>query len=84
MSSLERNSHFEFGENWRAYASTIDERRISAAIAGIDPYETATIEELSAGIGRLGFRRILAFPMPVAAKGLFGSGCHEVVFSRAH
>ena len=48
------------------------------------PYETATVEELSTGIGRLGFRRTLAFPMPVAAKGLFGSGCHEVVFSRAN
>lgn len=39
MDSLEsltdRAAHFEFGENWRSYAATIDQKRIDAAIAGV-------------------------------------------------
>jgi hypothetical protein len=46
------------------------------------PYETATVDGLSARISALGFARKLAFPAPVAAGGILGSGCHELVFSR--
>jgi 2-polyprenyl-6-hydroxyphenyl methylase/3-demethylubiquinone-9 3-methyltransferase len=46
------------------------------------PYETASVEELSAGISALGFVRKLAFPAPVAVGGILGSGCHELVFAR--
>lgn len=35
MNLLERNAHFEFGENWKAYSKTIDQRRINAAIVGV-------------------------------------------------
>lgn len=35
MSLTERATHFEFGENWRNYAKTIDQKRIDAAIAGL-------------------------------------------------
>lgn len=35
MSLTERSSHFEFGENWRDYAKSIDRQRISAAIEGL-------------------------------------------------
>jgi 2-polyprenyl-6-hydroxyphenyl methylase/3-demethylubiquinone-9 3-methyltransferase len=46
------------------------------------PYETATVDELSAKLGKMGFDQIRAFPALVAAKGLFGSGCHEIVVGR--
>jgi 2-polyprenyl-6-hydroxyphenyl methylase/3-demethylubiquinone-9 3-methyltransferase len=46
------------------------------------PYETATVDQLSTRIGAMGFRQTRAFPMRVAAKGLFGSGCHEIVFAK--
>lgn len=35
MSLTDRASHFEFGENWRDYAKSIDQQRIDAAIAGL-------------------------------------------------
>lgn len=35
MSLLERQSHFEFGENWKAYSRKIDQRRIDFAIEGM-------------------------------------------------
>jgi 2-polyprenyl-6-hydroxyphenyl methylase/3-demethylubiquinone-9 3-methyltransferase len=35
MSLTDRHSHFEFGENWRDYAKSIDGRRIEAAISGL-------------------------------------------------
>ena len=35
MSLTERESHFEFGENWKDYSRTIDRRRIDSAIAGL-------------------------------------------------
>lgn len=35
MSLTERSTHFEFGENWRDYAKSIDQPRIDAAIAGL-------------------------------------------------
>src|ERR1041385_1572240 len=35
MSLTERETHFEFGENWKNYAETIDQKRIEAAIAGV-------------------------------------------------
>jgi 2-polyprenyl-6-hydroxyphenyl methylase/3-demethylubiquinone-9 3-methyltransferase len=35
MSLTERESHFEFGENWKNYAKTIDQRRIDSAIQGV-------------------------------------------------
>jgi 2-polyprenyl-6-hydroxyphenyl methylase/3-demethylubiquinone-9 3-methyltransferase len=31
----DRAAHFEFGENWRSYAATIDQKRIDAAVAGV-------------------------------------------------
>jgi len=31
----DRKSHFEFGENWRDYAETIDARRVEGAIEGL-------------------------------------------------
>src|SRR5690348_15855867 len=35
MSLLERQSHFEFGENWKAYSRKIDQGRIDFAIEGM-------------------------------------------------
>jgi cyclopropane fatty-acyl-phospholipid synthase-like methyltransferase len=35
MSLTEREAHFEFGENWKNYAKTIDQKRIDSAIAGV-------------------------------------------------
>jgi len=35
MSLTERETHFEFGENWKNYAKTIDQKRIDSAIAGV-------------------------------------------------
>jgi SAM-dependent methyltransferase len=35
MSLTERETHFEFGENWRNYSKTIDRKRIDSAIEGL-------------------------------------------------
>lgn len=35
MSLIDRETHFEFGENWRSYSKTIDQNRIDQAIEGI-------------------------------------------------
>jgi 2-polyprenyl-6-hydroxyphenyl methylase/3-demethylubiquinone-9 3-methyltransferase len=35
MSLTERETHFEFGQNWRNYSRTIDQSRIDAAIVGV-------------------------------------------------
>lgn len=35
MSLTDRETHFEFGENWRDYAKTIDIQRIKSAISGM-------------------------------------------------
>ncbi len=35
MNLTARSSHFEFGENWREYAKTIDQARIDAAVIGL-------------------------------------------------
>jgi cyclopropane fatty-acyl-phospholipid synthase-like methyltransferase len=35
MDLTERKTHFEFGENWRRYATTIDQQRIDSAIEGV-------------------------------------------------
>jgi 2-polyprenyl-3-methyl-5-hydroxy-6-metoxy-1,4-benzoquinol methylase len=35
MNLTHRESHFEFGENWRSYSTTIDQKRIDSAIEGL-------------------------------------------------
>jgi 2-polyprenyl-6-hydroxyphenyl methylase/3-demethylubiquinone-9 3-methyltransferase len=35
MSLTEREAHFEFGQNWKNYAKTIDQKRIDSAIEGV-------------------------------------------------
>ncbi len=35
MSLTERETHFEFGENWKNYSKTIDQKRINSAIEGV-------------------------------------------------
>ncbi len=35
MSLTERETHFEFGENWKNYSKTIDQKRIDSAIDGV-------------------------------------------------
>jgi SAM-dependent methyltransferase len=35
MTLTEREKHFAFGENWKNYAATIDQKRIEAAIEGV-------------------------------------------------
>jgi 2-polyprenyl-3-methyl-5-hydroxy-6-metoxy-1,4-benzoquinol methylase len=35
MSLTERGTHFEFGENWKAYSSKIDQKRIDFAVEGV-------------------------------------------------
>jgi 2-polyprenyl-6-hydroxyphenyl methylase/3-demethylubiquinone-9 3-methyltransferase len=35
MSLTERETHFEFGENWKNYSRTVDQKRIDSAIAGV-------------------------------------------------
>jgi hypothetical protein len=34
MPLVDRDNHFEFGENWRVYAKTIDSARLQGAILG--------------------------------------------------
>src|SRR6266852_837315 len=36
MNLTERETHFEFGENWKSYARTIDQKRIDFAIKGME------------------------------------------------
>jgi SAM-dependent methyltransferase len=43
------------------------------------PYETASVEQLRSFFLGLGFQEVRAFPLPKTI-GLFGSGCHELVF----
>lgn len=45
------------------------------------PYESATAEELTDRIEKLGFVKVRSFPIP-ASIGIFGSTCHEFVFER--
>ena len=45
------------------------------------PYETATAAEMHDQVSALGFEETLSFPRPPAI-GLFGSGCHEFVFTK--
>ena len=35
MDLTERETHFEFGENWKNYARTIDQKRIDSAVEGV-------------------------------------------------
>lgn len=35
MSLTERETHFEFGENWEKYSETIDQKRIDSAVVGM-------------------------------------------------
>ncbi|WP_029583539.1 bifunctional 2-polyprenyl-6-hydroxyphenol methylase/3-demethylubiquinol 3-O-methyltransferase UbiG [Bradyrhizobium sp. URHD0069] len=35
MSLTERETHFEFGENWKNYSKTIDQKRIDSAVVGV-------------------------------------------------
>jgi 2-polyprenyl-6-hydroxyphenyl methylase/3-demethylubiquinone-9 3-methyltransferase len=35
MTLTDRDSHFEFGQNWRDYAKTIDSARIAGAVQGL-------------------------------------------------
>jgi 2-polyprenyl-3-methyl-5-hydroxy-6-metoxy-1,4-benzoquinol methylase len=35
MSLTEREAHFEFGENWKSYSKTIDQKRIASAVEGV-------------------------------------------------
>lgn len=35
MSLTNRESHFEFGENWRSYSKTINQERVDAAVEGV-------------------------------------------------
>jgi SAM-dependent methyltransferase len=35
MRLTDREAHFEFGENWKNYSRTIDQKRIDAAVAGM-------------------------------------------------
>lgn len=46
------------------------------------PYETATAAEMRDRISVLGFKEAISFPRPQAT-GLFGSGCHEFVFTKS-
>src|SRR5437588_6926856 len=72
MSLTERETHFEFGENWRDYAKTIDRARIESAIQGLkklfpDGLTGKTFLDIGCGSGlhslaalSLGAKRILA------------------------
>jgi 2-polyprenyl-6-hydroxyphenyl methylase/3-demethylubiquinone-9 3-methyltransferase len=35
MNLTERKTHFEFGENWKNYSKTVDQKRIDSAIEGV-------------------------------------------------
>jgi 2-polyprenyl-6-hydroxyphenyl methylase/3-demethylubiquinone-9 3-methyltransferase len=35
MNLTERETHFEFGENWKNYSKTVDQKRIDSAIEGV-------------------------------------------------
>jgi 2-polyprenyl-3-methyl-5-hydroxy-6-metoxy-1,4-benzoquinol methylase len=56
MSLLDRDTHFEFGENWKDYAELIDQRRIDDAIKGLqklfpEGLEGKTFFDLGCGSG---------------------------------
>jgi 2-polyprenyl-3-methyl-5-hydroxy-6-metoxy-1,4-benzoquinol methylase len=57
MNSLtERSAHFEFGENWKDYSKSIDQRRMDAAIAGLqkllpDGLRGKTVLDIGCGSG---------------------------------
>jgi 2-polyprenyl-6-hydroxyphenyl methylase/3-demethylubiquinone-9 3-methyltransferase len=56
MSLTERAAHFEFGENWRNYAKTIDKTRIDAAVEGVkklfpDGLDGKTFLDIGCGSG---------------------------------
>jgi len=35
MTLIDRSTHFEFGENWRDYAKTVDQARLESSIIGL-------------------------------------------------
>ena len=35
MDLTERATHFEFGENWKNYARSIDQKRMDSAVEGV-------------------------------------------------
>src|SRR3954468_12138666 len=56
MSLIERETHFEFGENWEKYSKTIDQQRIDSAVAGMkklfpDGLADQTILDIGCGSG---------------------------------
>jgi predicted RNA methylase len=57
MNSLtDRSEHFEFGENWKDYSKSIDQKRIDAAIAGLqklfpDGLRGKTVLDIGCGSG---------------------------------
>lgn len=56
MSLTDRETHFEFGKNWKSYAETIDQKRIDFAIEGVRklfPYslEGKTFFDIGCGSG---------------------------------
>src|SRR5215468_8159747 len=56
MSLLDRDTHFEFGENWRDYAELIDQRRVDDATEGLrklfpDGISGKTFLDLGCGSG---------------------------------
>jgi Ribosomal protein L11 methyltransferase (PrmA) len=64
MSLLDRDTHFEFGENWKNYAELIDQRRIDDAIEGLrkrlpDGIFGETFFDLGCGSGLLSLAALL-------------------------
>jgi 2-polyprenyl-6-hydroxyphenyl methylase/3-demethylubiquinone-9 3-methyltransferase len=56
LDKTQRSEHFEFGENWRDYANSIDQRRIDSAVAGVrkllpDGLDGKTVLDIGSGSG---------------------------------
>jgi SAM-dependent methyltransferase len=69
MNLTEREAHFEFGQNWKDYARTVDQSRIEEAVAGLRklfPEGLAGKSFLDIGCGS-GLHSIAAFALGAAS-----------------
>lgn len=72
MNLTDRKSHFEFGENWRDYAKTVDRHRIHQAVIGLqklfpDGLSGQSFLDIGCGSGLHSLAAILSGASPVTA-----------------
>jgi 2-polyprenyl-6-hydroxyphenyl methylase/3-demethylubiquinone-9 3-methyltransferase len=72
MSLTERETHFEFGQNWKDYSKTVDQKRIDAAVAGVrklfpDGLTGKTFLDIGCGSGLHSLAALVLGAAPVMA-----------------